>query len=108
MTYTENILAEATKIIAEKKLNATIGMIGLSAYLIIDGKRIDFVTPKLAKIYLQDYILHDTINIETNSSAITSHMTLAPTSGVSQKNDETPKKRRGRPKKADNDRRKLL
>jgi hypothetical protein len=108
MTYTENILAEATKIIAEKKLNATIGMIGLSAYLIIDGNRINFTTPKLAKIYLEKYIPTSTVKIETTSSAATSHMEIVPPSGVSQKNDETPKKRRGRPKKADNDRRKLL
>lgn len=102
MTYTENILAEARRIIAEKKLNATIHMNGLSAYLIIDGIRKDFVTPKLAKIYIETYIIDDKLKVEEVSP-------ISSISGiVSQKNDETPKKRRGRPKKADNDRRTIL
>jgi hypothetical protein len=101
MTYNENILAEARKIIADKKLNATIEMNGLSAFLVIDGKRIDFVTPKLAKIYVQNYVVSDILKVETAYPAVIE-------SGiVSRKNDETPKKRRGRPKKADNDGRKL-
>jgi hypothetical protein len=98
MTYTENILAEARKIIADKNINATINMNGLSAYLIIDGNRIDFVTPKLAKIYVQNYAVSDIVKVEAAVPAVIA-------SGVvSRKNDETPKKRRGRPKKADNDR----
>jgi hypothetical protein len=99
MTYNENILNEARRIIAEKKLDATIEMNGLSAIVTIDKMRKDFVTPKLAKIYLTNYKKHDTIYVEAPILA----------SGiVSQKNDEPLIKRRGRPKKADNDRRKLL
>ena len=93
MTYAENILAEARKIISDKKLNATIEMNGLSAYLVINGERKDFATPKLAKIYVQNYQNHDTIDSVSIASGI-----------VSQKNDEPAKKRRGRPRKADNDR----
>ena len=104
MTYTEQILSDARKIIAEKKLNATISMNGLGAFLVIDGIRKDFVTPKLAKIYVQNYVPQGII---TTSSATTVRMDI-PASGVSQKNDETPKKRRGRPKKADNDRTPIL
>jgi len=95
MTYTEIILGDINQIIKEKKLNASVGMSGLAAFLVIDGKRIDFPTPKLAKIYLDNYTKHDNIDVDKLS-------------GVSQKNDETPKKRRGRPKKADNDGRKSI
>ncbi len=95
MTYTDNILSEARKIVEEKNLDATIHMNvnGLCAYIILNGERKDFPTPKLAKIYLQNYDLHDSINADRIESGI-----------VSQKTDEVIVKRRGRPKKADNDR----
>ena len=57
-----------------------------------------FTTPKMAKIFVDNYVLI------SKSSDIIKHES----SGVSQKNDEpTVVKRRGRPKKADNDRGKL-
>lgn len=57
-----------------------------------------FTTPKMAQKFIDNYVLL------SKSSDIIKDVS----SGVSQKNDETPIiKRRGRPKKADNDRGKL-
>lgn len=95
-SYNENIINEARKIISEKNLDATIEMNGLSAFVIINGERKDFVTPKLAKIFLESCLIGGSIKLDSTASGI-----------VSQKNDETLIKRRGRPKKANNDRRKL-
>lgn len=94
MKYNDMILNETKKLIAEKKLNAVICDKNGGALLVVDGKELPlFTTIKLAKIYLENYITCDNINIDRNKSGI-----------VSQKNDEALKKRRGRPKKADNDR----
>ena len=70
-----------------------------SVELFIDGKSFGiFPTTKRAQIFLQN-------NVYNSSSS--ANMSID-SSGVSQKNDEpTVIKRRGRPKKADNDGRKL-
>jgi hypothetical protein len=71
-----------------------------SIELFIDGKSKGvFPTLKMANKYLQNNVY----NLSSSS------ILKIESSGVSQKNDETPVvKRRGRPKKADNDRAKLL
>lgn len=97
MNYNESVLKQVNEVIQNRGLQADIRIINDISYEVIvtiDGQDKSFTTPKLAKIYLQNYTKRDIIISDD-----------IPTSGlVGQKNDEAPKKRRGRPKKADNDR----
>ena len=63
----------------------------------IDGNwRGTFTSPRKAQFFVDGLTNHDIMSNETHRSGL-----------VSQKNDEPLKKRRGRPRKADNDRSKL-
>lgn len=93
MTYTERVIDELKRLIIDRRMNVSVEMDGLSVVLSINGNKKYFTTPKLAKIYLETCVPSNTVIVDSSASGI-----------VSQKNDETLKKRRGRPKKADNDR----
>lgn len=93
MDYNEQQFINLEKINVSRGTNATIHRNGLSVNIIIEGISHKFTTAKLAKIFLENYVISSIIEVDRNASGI-----------VSQNTDEAPKKRRGRPKKADNDR----
>lgn len=94
--YNQAIIDQAVETIERRRIPATITRnsgVTWDVSVIISGDRKVFATPKLAKIYLENYVISDTLKVDSYTSGL-----------VGQKNDEEIIKRRGRPKKADNDR----
>lgn len=96
MNYNQEVFNQVVETISRHKIPATITRNNSATWdvsVVIGGECKSFITPKLAKIYLENYVVSDTIGVDSHTSGL-----------VGQKNDEVILKRRGRPKKADNDR----
>ena len=93
MDYNEKMFDELRKVNVSRETNAVIERDGLAVKITIAGVCHNFTTAKLAKIYIENYKASDNVIIDRIESGV-----------VSQKTDEVKPKRRGRPKKADNDR----
>lgn len=92
MDYNEKIFKELEAVNVSRETKAKIERNVLAVKLTIGDTCHNFTTAKLAKIFLENYLISDNLKVDRIASGI-----------VSQNNDEAPVKRRGIPKKADND-----